>query len=88
MANPAAVWWGPLHLRGHVGDGLDRFRESHILLRRVGEATHISTPHTGGQKPNLTDPALSAWEPDQSCPPMSLTRQLYWDGLGLAASDR
>jgi hypothetical protein len=30
--------------------------------------------HTGGQKPDLTDPALSAWGLDRSCLLTSLTR--------------
>jgi hypothetical protein len=45
-----------------VTDGLDRFRESNILLRRVGGGHPHFHPHTGGQKPNLTDPVPSAWE--------------------------
>jgi hypothetical protein len=34
-----------------VTDGLDRFRESQILLRRVGGGYPHFRPHTSGQKP-------------------------------------
>lgn len=43
-------------------DGLNRFRESNILVRRV-EGGHLHFhPHTGGEKPKFSDPALSPRE--------------------------
>jgi hypothetical protein len=40
-----------------VTDGLDRFRESNILLRRVGGGHPHFHWHTGGQEPKLSDQA-------------------------------
>jgi len=46
-----------------VTDGLDRFRESQILLRWVGGRPLHFHPHTSGRKPNLTIPhhKLGKW---------------------------
>jgi hypothetical protein len=71
-----------------VTDGLDRSEESNILLRRVGGGYPHFHWHTGGQKPKLSDPALSAWEASAAVhrlPAESLT----CDTVGhLSVSDR